>query len=221
MALVFGDLHGCSRALKTLWMNIDPEAQQEVIFLGDYMDRGNNSAAVIDFLINIKKTFKNAKFLMGNHEEMVLDCRYGGDYWFNWLKYGGDATLESYGIDPSLQELSKIPSAHWDFLSRLLPYYENDQYIFSHACINMRKPLVKQNSDELRWWGNLSDDSHVSGKPVFFGHMSQRRGKPKRFGQNICVDTSVSGWVSCFDTETNLVHQSNHEGDYQFFTLEN
>ncbi|MDE2419688.1 MAG: serine/threonine protein phosphatase [Gammaproteobacteria bacterium] len=214
MAYVFGDIHGNLQALRTLWNQLQPTHHDEIIFLGDYVDRGNDSKGVIDFLIKVKQDY-NARFIMGNHEEMMLDCRYGGDYWSNWMKYGGDQTLKSYGIsDTQHQELTLIPESHWKFLNQLLPYIENDLYIFTHACLNMSKPLKQQTSDELRWWPNLSDKEHVSGKKVIFGHMSQRSGKPNYYGQNLCIDTSISGWISCFDTQTKIGHQANQAAEY-------
>lgn len=215
MALVFGDLHGNLRALQTLWNWLQPTHKEEIVFLGDYIDRGTDSRGVIEFLISIKQDF-NACFVMGNHEEMMLSCRFGSDYWPNWIKYGGDQTLRSYGIsDGNPQDLALVPDTHWGFLNQLLPYFETDHFIFTHACLNMDKQLKQQNSEELRWWPNLSDKAHISGKKVIFGHMSQRSGIPTYYGQNLCLDTSISSWISCFDTETNTVHQANQAGEYR------
>lgn len=212
MALVFGDIHGCLKSLQTLWQHLKPSSEK-IIFLGDYVDRGPDSNGVLDFLIQIKRDY-DAIFLMGNHEEMVLECRFGSDYWQSWIQYGGDKTLESYCIETSAENLSDIPAEHWAFLSKLLPYYETESVIFTHACINMTKPLRQQNADELRWWPHLSDQAHVSGKMVIFGHMSQRSGHPQFYGQNLCIDTSAGEWISCIDLDTNLVHQANEHGEY-------
>lgn len=214
MALVFGDIHGSLLALKTLWSQLKP-TQEEIVFLGDYVDRGSDSQSVIDFLIGIKQNY-NARFILGNHEEMMLACRCAGDYWPNWIKYGGDQTLLSYGIsDIEPQDLTIVPESHWGFLNQLLPYYETDHFIFTHACPNMSKPLKQQTNEELRWWPNLSDQKHVSGKKVIFGHMSQRSGTPNYYGQNLCIDTSITGWISCFDTDGKIVHQATQAGEYR------
>lgn len=213
MAFVFGDIHGCLHALQTLWNRLQPTTE-EIIFLGDYIDRGSNSRGVIEKLIQIKKNY-NSVFLMGNHEEMMLECKFGSDYWSNWTRYGGDTTLLSYGIEQSEQNLSSIPSLHWEFLEQLLPYYETQQNIFTHACLNMTKPLDQQDAEELRWWPHLSDQLHVSGKRAIFGHMSQQSGLPRFYGPNLCIDTSAGRWISCLDLDKNLVHQANEYGEYR------
>ena len=69
--LAIGDIHGCLDALKHLWKVINPQANDHVIFVGDYVDRGPNSKGVIDFLISLQSDYK-VSFLSGNHEEKFL-----------------------------------------------------------------------------------------------------------------------------------------------------
>ena len=195
-----GDIHGCHTALTTLLDYVSPDAEDTLVTLGDYVDRGPDSAAVIEFLIAYAKT--NALIpLRGNHELMMLDSR-EKDSWFRaWLSYGGKETLQSYSLDvDDAASIEKIPESHLDFLeNRLVAYHECDSHFFVHAHVEENKALAEQSDSSLYWRRYIDPAPHCSGKTMVCGHTAQRSGKPAHNDSSICIDTWAhgEGWLSC------------------------
>ncbi|MEM6981276.1 MAG: metallophosphoesterase family protein, partial [Planctomycetota bacterium] len=93
---VVGDIHGCGKALRTLIQTLDLTRDDEIIFLGDYIDRGPDSRDVIEQLIELRQQCRMIA-LRGNHEIMLLGVALGGCDPGKWLRGGGAATVTSYG----------------------------------------------------------------------------------------------------------------------------
>lgn len=165
MIHVIGDIHGCLDPLRRLMTQLCLSETDEVIFLGDYIDRGPDSRGVIDYLLTLRGRYT---FLMGNHERMFLDFLQGNDRTL-FLYNGGTATLESYG------GLSRIPAAHLAFMDRLRLYYETPDFFFVHAGIRPETPLHEQDERDLLW---IREEFYgYSGrfpKTVVFGHTPMR-----------------------------------------------
>jgi serine/threonine protein phosphatase 1 len=186
---VIGDIHGCSKALRTLVECIDPQPEDELIFLGDYVDRGPDSRGVIDLVIDLQGRCRVIP-LRGNHEIMLCGVAFGGLNEELWLASGGKATVTSYG-----GSLKKIPQSHREFLQSLVPHHETEQEIFVHACYEAGKSMEEQ-SDEIRYWthlGTAPPPPHFSGKRVFVGHTPQSSGYVYDLGHLVCVDTYCFG----------------------------
>ena len=165
---VIGDIHGCLRPLKRLLAMIAPQPGDEVIFIGDYIDRGPQSREVVEYLLTLKS---RCVFLMGNHERMLLDYLDGKDDDGIYLSNGGMATLRSYGDD-----FARIPQAHISFFRSLRPMYETPEFLFVHAGIRPMVPLDKQQLDDLVWI--RQEFFQFIGrfpKPVVFGHTPLRQ----------------------------------------------
>ncbi|KAB2958830.1 MAG: serine/threonine protein phosphatase [Candidatus Methylomirabilis oxygeniifera] len=165
MIYVIGDIHGCLEPLDRLMAQLPLSETDEVIFLGDYVDRGSDSKEVIDYLLTLRGRYT---FLMGNHERMFLDFLQGKERAL-FLYNGGTATLESYG------GLGRIPAAHLSFLDRLRLYYETRDCFFVHAGIRPGIPLQEQDPNDLLW---IREQFYAySGrfpKTVVFGHTPMR-----------------------------------------------
>lgn len=206
---VIGDIHGCDKALRTLLECIAPTPDDEVIFLGDYVDRGPNSRGVIDQIIDLQSRCKVVA-LRGNHEIMLCSVAYGGLEAEMWLGAGGKATVTSYG-----GSLEKIPESHKAFLQGLLPHYETEEAIFVHACYESRTPMAEL-GDELRYWTHLtlSPGPHFSGKKVFLGHTPQPSGIVLDLGYLVCVDTYCfgGGYLTAMNVDTHEVIQVDKHG---------
>ena len=186
---VIGDIHGCLRPLQRLLAKIEPHRVDEVIFIGDYIDRGPQSREVVEYLLGLPY---RCVFLLGNHEKMLLDFLAGDDQGF-FLANGGVATLQSYGGDAS-----DIPPAHIRFFRSLRPMYETGGYLFAHAGIRPMVPLEKQKVDDLVWI--RQEFFQFVGrfpKPVVFGHTPLRQVllAPDRIG----IDTGCvyGGKLTC------------------------
>lgn len=164
---VIGDIHGCLRPLKRLLAKIAPRPGDEVIFIGDYIDRGPQSREVVEYLLGLPYP---CVFLLGNHEKMLLDYLSGNDGGI-YLPNGGLATLQSYGGD-----FTSIPPAHISFFRTLRPMYETPEFLFVHAGIRPMVPLDKQKLDDLVWI--RQEFFQFIGrfpKPVVFGHTPLRQ----------------------------------------------
>src|SRR5262245_39166841 len=106
--LAIGDVHGCLTALDTLLGFVQPGRDDQLVFLGDYVDRGPDSKGVVNRLIELQHTGQ-AVFLRGNHEIMMLGARNGRDDFRFWLACGGAEALESYARPNNIATLDDIP----------------------------------------------------------------------------------------------------------------
>ncbi len=210
--LAIGDLHGCLTALRTLADQVVFQPEDTVITLGDYVDRGPDSKGVIDFLIDLRQRCHLIP-LGGNHELMMLDARKAAFSISGWLMVGGAETVESYG-----SSLSDVPEEHWDFIKSSKAFHETEAHFFVHANAHPKRPLEKQNEDDLFWRPFGNPTPHVSGKTMICGHSSQRSGLPKNVGHAICIDTFVygdGGWLTCLDVDSGKYWQANQQGEHR------
>ena len=95
--IAISDIHGCLAALQAVLAALDPRPEDTIVTLGDYVDRGPDARGVLELLIALGKQTRLVP-LLGNHDETMLDiCRGRTDLLADWLLFGGDATLASYG----------------------------------------------------------------------------------------------------------------------------
>jgi serine/threonine protein phosphatase 1 len=128
-----GDIHGCIDQLRELVESvIGIRKQDRIVFLGDYIDRGNKSREVVDYIMNLQHNGYTVIPLIGNHEWMLLEAYENDDRLINWIFNGGSSTLDSFGIK-ALKELSR---EYIDFFNSLRYYYIFENYIFVHAGFN-------------------------------------------------------------------------------------
>jgi len=164
--LAVGDIHGCLDPLVALMGRVKPTGADRVVFLGDYVDRGPDSAGVLDFLLHFADRFPQSIFLRGNHEQMFLDYLARQESLL-FLVNGGQQTLNSYrdcGRWP-------VPPDHRAFLSSLPCSYESDQHIFVHAGLRPGVPLASQKASDMLWIrGTFLDSDYDWGKTVVYGH---------------------------------------------------
>jgi serine/threonine protein phosphatase 1 len=165
-----GDIHGRHDLLVQLLAKMDADNQGRepadtlIIFLGDLIDRGPDSAAVIETAMALKQQGRKVYYLMGNHEEVFLQaCRSQDVKTLRFfLKIGGDTTLQSYPItraeyvDLDLEQLAQrlptlVPEAHLSFLESFEDMIVMGDYAFVHAGIRPGVPLKQQKKSDLRW----------------------------------------------------------------------
>jgi serine/threonine protein phosphatase 1 len=166
-----GDIHGCIDRLIDLLAKIDADpARDQLVFLGDYIDRGPSSYEVVAYLIELRRRIPGVVFLKGNHEEMFTQYLEGVDRHL-FLINGGQATLDSYMKHRAHENGDLIPSDHLRFFASLRLYYQTDDYIFVHAGMREDIPLEAQRSEDLLWIRDefIASDHHF-GKRVVFGH---------------------------------------------------
>ncbi|MDZ4288778.1 MAG: metallophosphoesterase family protein [Prosthecobacter sp.] len=218
--LAIGDIHGCSTALRTLLDAVQPGADDIVVTMGDYVDRGPDSRGVLDMLLTLESRTQ-LKPLTGNHEILFTDAAAGRLPKENWLAVGGRETLFSYTGGHSW-EFDAVPKEHLDFLNnRCLRYFEMERHFFVHANANAVLPLAEQPDDWLFWTRFENSYPHVSGKMMICGHTAQKEGLPVIRPQALCIDTWVygEGWLTCMDVGAGTFIQTNQAGKVRQFTF--
>ncbi len=203
-----GDIHGRADLLERLLDRLENETRDDgarrlVVFMGDYIDRGLQSRRVLDLIASGRPYGFERRFLIGNHEQMLL--QFVGDPVGarGWLAMGGASTLASYGVAPpslsaSAKELlyasaalaDRMPEVHQHLLMGLERMVELGSYLFVHAGVAPDKPLSQQTDDDLLWirepfLTNTRPLSHC----VVHGHTPVRT--PLANGQRIAVDTGA------------------------------
>ncbi len=164
-----GDIHGCIIELKSLFEDIQtdlkayPVGEHVIVALGDYVDRGPDSRAVLDFLIEKQKT-NPMICLCGNHDQRMLEFldipeQVGNSF----LHFGGQQLLSSYGVetgdDKDIAALAHelkavVPSSHLRFLDSLALSHREGDYFFAHAGVKPGIPLDEQEPGDLLWIRN-------------------------------------------------------------------
>ncbi|MES3630597.1 MAG: metallophosphoesterase family protein [Longimonas sp.] len=169
--IAIGDIHGCAASLDALLNEIEPTEDDHLLFVGDYIDRGPGSRAVIDRLLELKEVHE-CTFLRGNHEALMLDYLDAGA--FNlWRINGGITTMQSYLSEDGSEVV--IPEEHEAFVRNTKLYYETDDFFFVHAGLKADltiKENIDQFGEEVFLWerAHLDADSFAWEKPVVCGH---------------------------------------------------
>ena len=213
-----GDIHGRLDLLEALQTEIvddlarNPVSRAVLVYLGDYVDRGPSSNAVIDQLINQPLPGFEIIHLKGNHEDFLLRFYDNGEFGESWLMNGGGATLHSYGVDNAedtfnviwhLSEFRKafchaLPAEHLEFLSSLSLHRREGDYVFVHAGLRPGVPMDQQTAQDQMW---IRDDFLFSdadfGAVVVHGHSP--RPAPVVRDNRIGIDTMAyrSGCLTC------------------------
>ncbi len=192
-----GDVHGCYERLGILLKKLHIKEDDVLLFLGDYIDRGENSKKVVDKVISLKSQH-NTITLLGNHEKMLLDVLQKNLSIETWLFNGGETTLLSYGIKTYNVSSNLFPPEHIQFFKNLVLYYETDRYIFVHAGLKPNVALEEQSIDDLVW---IRDEFIYSdcdfGKIIVFGHTPLA--EPLFMKNKIGIDTGAvyGGKLTC------------------------
>ncbi|MCA9079698.1 MAG: serine/threonine protein phosphatase [Planctomycetaceae bacterium] len=209
--LAIGDVHGCLDALETLADYVGFGSDDQLIMLGDYVDRGPDSKEVVDWVIE-RTLDGNCIPLLGNHEIMLLDALGGRMPLEHWLSCGGRETLLSYTYPGRTPHPSNVPEAHRWFLQRELKrYHETELHLFAHASIDSEYPLDQQPEHTLFWERCDGMAPHYTGKTAIVGHTAQRSGRPLNMPHFVCIDTWVygDGWLTCLDPASGQYWQAN------------
>ena len=127
------DIHGCFKPFYELVINtIKLKKSDQLFLLGDYIDRGEQSKEVIDFIIDLNRQGFDVTTLIGNHEVMLLDSYYNHELEPLWMMNNGASTLMSFGID----NIRNIDIHYLEFLNSLEYYKIVGNIIFVHAGFN-------------------------------------------------------------------------------------
>lgn len=188
-AYAVGDIHGRLDLLQSLLGLIEADVgkrrdvRTSLIFLGDLIDRGPDSAGVIELLRTFKPPWATPVYLMGNHEEVLLRVLDGDPGLFmQWMKFGGVECVQSYGLDPAaLRKMPpgdaigvlrhRIPRSHVEFVASFADTISFGGYLFVHAGIRPGTGLADQAQSDLRWIREpFLTDERDHGYVIVHGH---------------------------------------------------
>ncbi len=211
-----GDVHGREDLLSDLVTKIEADLQSlgkgligNLVFLGDYVDRGLGSKGVLNHLLVLEKKLGEGEiwgdvyFLKGNHEEALLHFLEDPGFGEQWLVHGGTETLLSYGVSPpkdqsdahewrevSMALKKALGGEHRSFMERLQSSVILGDYIFVHAGLRPGKPIEQQTEQDMLWIRKdfLSSTSRFE-KKVVHGHSPKKL--PYNDHRRIGVDTGA------------------------------
>ena len=151
--------------------------------------------------------------MMGNHDEILIDIRNGQpDLLPEWLLFGGEATLMSYGT----MRPDDIPLKHIEFLEDCPLFFETEKHIFLHGTYDPALPMERQRSETLLWdkIRPTPPGPHCSGKTVIVGHTAQRSGNILDLGHLKCIDTCCygDGFLTALEVQTGQIWQADKTG---------
>lgn len=204
-----GDIHGRDDLLNALLTQIEADdlargaADTQIIFLGDLVDRGPGSAAVVETALALKTSGRFVRFLMGNHEEVFVSaCRKSDPKVTRFfLRIGGEATVLSYPITRAeymtldMEQLTErldtlVPREHVEFIESFEDQIIIGDYVFVHAGIRPGVPLSDQKQSDMRWIREeFIDQRGDLEKVVVYGHTIYEEVEER--GSRIGIDTGA------------------------------
>lgn len=202
-----GDVHGRADLLQSMLTVIDadlarsPVRRAIQVFLGDYVDRGPDSRAVIDLLIDRSRSHELV-CLKGNHEVFLLEVLKDPARLQEWRHVGGLLTLVSYGITPSINPTEEeqfelieslaraLPAEHLKFLQQLPSSFTCGDFFFVHAGVKPGIALDRQQDQDLLWIREeFLNSERRFGKYIVHGHTPVRT--PDIRSNRINIDTGA------------------------------
>ena len=238
--IAIGDIHGNDRALKDLLAQIQGVVapSDTVVFLGDYVDRGEQSKECINRIISFSKnTEARVVTLLGNHEEWLL--RTADDYArHSWIFMGAFPTIESYSVEAAKaihDEITRLgpklvlehvrlpyelffdsmPQEHIQFLRNLKTYWRTPDAVCVHGGLDPAKgPVEQQDAESLVWGSDDFPDNYNGEDSILYGHMNNaiidKDGwpQPRMSGRTYGLDTISAGVLTAVRLPGGSVFQS-------------
>ncbi|MEI2401247.1 metallophosphoesterase, partial [Paenibacillus phytohabitans] len=201
--------------------------QDQLLLLGDYVERGFQSRAVLEKVIQLCKN--GAIALIGNHEKMMMEAfRADSMSVKRWFYNGGIKTLQNYGYYiekddanywytteemPNLLEMNEEIRPHLEMLKQLPYYFETDSHIFVHAGVHPETPLETTDPHLLVWIREEFHNGYSGEKTVIFGHTPTKylhQSSEMFFGKNniIGIDggCAYGGRLYCYDDTNSKIY---------------
>lgn len=187
-----GDVHGSLDKLKALIEACRQHAggrAHQFVFLGDYIDRGPDSAGVVRFMMRLQDELGGGLIaLRGNHEAFVLGLLDGVVPLGLWLRNGGVETLASYGV----HEVAELPHAHLEWMRSLRLSYDDGRRFFVHAGVDPQKALDAQDEHALLWIREpFLSDRRDYGRLIVHGHTPLATAVPDLRANRLNLDTAA------------------------------
>lgn len=187
-----GDIHGSLAKMQALIgacrQHADGRAMR-FVFLGDYIDRGADSAGVVRAMMALRDELQERLIaLRGNHEAWLLSVLDRDAPERGWLFNGGNQTLLSYGI----RAASDLPHDHVEWMRSLRLGYDDGRRLFVHAGVNPERPLDAQTEHDLLWIREpFLTDGRDYGRLIVHGHTPLETDKPELRRNRLNLDTAA------------------------------
>ena len=176
MRYFIGDVHGCIKTLKELVRQICiVDDKPELYFVGDLIDRGPDSKAVIDYIIELNSSGLKTTSIRGNHEEMFVNA-----YTYNqkitdsdWYANGAERTAKSFNVNADINKpvSELIPEKYFQYCSALPYFISLPDYIIVHAGLNFRISNPLTDFKTMIWTREEQYDKVLAkGKRIIHGH---------------------------------------------------
>jgi serine/threonine protein phosphatase 1 len=220
-----GDIHGRSDLLSRVLRGIDADCRRRpadrpvTVFIGDYIDRGPGSRAVLDLLLRWRRD-NEAVFLRGNHETFLTRFLADSRTLDEWRQNGGLETLLSYGLKPTISPDRReqvrladrlahaIPPEHLEFLESLDLSFCCGDFLFVHAGVRPGVPIHEQTEDDLLW---IREEFLAHERPferfVVHGHTPVNAPDLRRNRINIDTGAFATGRLTCIVIEGAMIAQ--------------
>lgn len=202
-----GDVHGQLEELQRVLDLIEKDGGKdaEIVFVGDYVDRGPDSRGVVQLLLDAQKARRPWRMIKGNHDryltrfladQTIYDPHTeAGLYWFN-PRLGGDKTIASYGIEAEdggpidtihAQAVAAVPHDHRQFLEGLPLMHRAGELLFVHAGLRPGVSISDQVEDDLVWIRQgFLDHTDSFGPLIVHGHTALDH--PEHAGNRVNLD---------------------------------
>ncbi|MGE5425362.1 MAG: metallophosphoesterase [Syntrophothermus sp.] len=178
---VIPDIHGCLNTLRGLLEEqIRPDKEDELFFLGDYIDRGPDSMQVIDYIRNLETAGYKVIPLKGNHEDFAVelyDAEKNSGSWFkmfsgkkrrSWDLIGGKETLKSFGVS----NLKDIPEEYIGWMRGLRYYAETEKFVMVHAGMNFKIDDPFTDTRAMLWLREYEiQPAKIGNRRIIHGHV--------------------------------------------------
>ena len=172
--IAIGDIHGCLKTLqKLVWEQLRLDTQDQLFFLGDYIDRGPNGAGVVDFIMDLQANGYQVYPLRGNHEQMLLKA---------WELHQKENNPESGSFMTAVRDKSMVNPAQDCLIPRFeqwfnaLPhYYESGEFYLVHAGFNFKRDDPFNHTHSMMWTMFFSEKRYIAEKAnyktIIHGHL--------------------------------------------------
>ncbi|MBF0321074.1 MAG: serine/threonine protein phosphatase [Nitrospirae bacterium] len=208
--IAIGDIHGCYELTIELIENVikfDPDTDQ-LIFIGDYIDRGADSARVVRYVEALKDQYNERIVLLaGNHEHLAYNAltKRTADMYQLWIINGGMQTINSYDGVENTQKYENTERHLVPFVKRLEYYYETKTHIFVHGGIPLGDTIETAPKKSLLWERNYD---RYRGKPIIVGHTPHK--SVKKYENSVVIDTGAVfyGKLSAYDPLNDQIYEA-------------
>lgn len=162
------DIHGCYRTFRYMIEELmQPDRTDHIYLLGDYINKGPSSKAVLDYIFDLREAGYQVTTLMGNHEKYLIDALYDKNRFFTFIDKGGSFTLKDFGVD----RIGDIPQKYLDFMGSLDYYVEKQQVILVHAGFNFDRADPFSDKEAMLNIREMNIGRRFGNKKIVHGHV--------------------------------------------------